>query len=144
MRFTPLILLPALPILFGARLHAAPAAPVDYAAKIAPLFQEHCIDCHGKDDPDGEFNLESFETLIKGGKAGKVLAPGNAQDSLLVKFLEGRSGKTGKNQFMPPGKKEHLKADEIALIRQWIDGGAPAPAMEKKPADLIASLPKIA
>ena len=40
------------------------AEPVDYAAKIAPLFQEHCVDCHGKDDPEGEFNLETFENLM--------------------------------------------------------------------------------
>src|SRR3954471_15713212 len=89
------------------------AEPVDFAAKIAPLFQEHCVDCHSKDDPDGEFNLETFEGLLKGGKAGKVIEPGQAQDSLIVKFLEGRSGKEGKNKFMPPGKKEHLKPDEI-------------------------------
>jgi len=120
------------------------ATPLDYAARIAPLFQEHCIDCHGNDDPDGEFNLETFESLMKGGKDGKAIIAGNAQESRLVKFLEGRSGKTGKNQFMPPGKKEHLKPEEIALIRQWIDAGAPAPAAEKKPAELIASLPKIA
>ena len=101
------------------------------------------MDCHGKDDPDGEFNLETFENLLKGGKAGKVIVPGKAQDSLLVKFLEGRSGKEGKNQFMPPGKKEHLKPDEIALIREWIDGGAAAPAAHAKPADLLARLPKI-
>jgi mono/diheme cytochrome c family protein len=120
------------------------AAPVDYAAKIAPLFQEHCIDCHGKDDPEGEFNLESFADLMKGGKAGRAIEPGKAEDSLLVKFLEGRSGKKGKNQFMPPGKKEHLKSDEIGLIRQWIDAGAPPPAVERNPADVIAALPKIA
>jgi len=107
-----------------ARLVAAPA-PVDFAAKIAPLFEEHCIDCHSADDPDGELSLETFESLLKGGKTEKAIMPGNAQDSLLVKFLEGRSGKEGKNKFMPPGKKEHLKADEIALIRQWIDAGAP-------------------
>src|SRR6188474_2602141 len=82
--------------------------PVDFAAKIAPLFEEHCVDCHSKDDPDGEFNLETFEGLLKGGKTSKAIEPGKAQDSLLVKFLEGRSGKTGKNKFMPPGNKEHL------------------------------------
>src|SRR3954462_7846111 len=92
------------------------AATVDYAAKIAPLFEEHCVDCHAKDDPDGEFVIETFEGLMKGGKTeGGAIKPGNAQDSLLVKFLEGRSGKEGKNKFMPPGKKEHLKAEEIAL-----------------------------
>jgi WD40 repeat protein len=127
----------------SARLVAAPA-PVDFAAKIAPLFEEHCIDCHSADDPDGELSLETFESLLKGGKTEKAIMPGNAQDSLLVKFLEGRSGKEGKNKFMPPGKKEHLKADEIALIRQWIDAGAPAPAAPAKLADVLANLPKIA
>jgi len=123
---------------------ALPAAePVDFAAKIAPLFQEHCVDCHSKDDPDGEFNLETFEGLIKGGKTGKAFEAGQSQESLIVKFLEGRSGKEGKNKFMPPGKKEHLKPEEIAMIRQWIDAGAKPPAAPLKPADLLARLPKI-
>ena len=102
------------------------------------------MDCHGNDEPDGELNLETFAALMKGGKDGKAIVPGNAGDSRLVKFLEGRSGKTGKNQFMPPGKKEHLESGEIELIRQWIDAGAPAPVAERTSADLIASLPKIA
>jgi sugar lactone lactonase YvrE len=120
------------------------AETVDYAAKISPLWQEHCLDCHSHDDPDGDLVMETFASLMKGGKAGKAVIPGNAQDSLLVKFLEGRSGKTGKNQFMPPGKRDHLKSDEIALIRAWIDAGAPAPAVELTTADALAKLPKIA
>src|SRR4051812_45355562 len=131
----------ALGLVSAPRLPAA--EPVDFAAKIAPLFQEHCVDCHSKDDPDGEFNLETFEGLIKGGKTGKAFAAGQSQDSLIVKFLEGRSGKEGKNKFMPPGKKEHLKPEEIAMIRQWIDAGAKPPAAPLKPADLLARLPKI-
>jgi WD40 repeat protein len=123
---------------------AVAAEPVDFAAKIAPLFEEHCIDCHAADDPDGEFSLETYQSLLKGGKTGKAIEPGNAQDSLLVKFLEGRSGKEGKNKFMPPGKKEHLAPDQIALIRQWIDSGAKAPNAPAKPVDVLASLPKIA
>jgi len=126
----------------GGTLCATPAS-VDFAAKIAPLFQEHCIDCHAADEPDGDFNMESFEALMKGGKAGAAVIAGNAQDSLLVKFLEGRSGKEGKNQFMPPGKKEHLSTENIALIRQWIDAGALPPAAAAKPVDLLANLPKI-
>ncbi|MEY4483062.1 MAG: hypothetical protein RL693_514, partial [Verrucomicrobiota bacterium] len=123
---------------------ALSAEPVDYAGKITPIFQEHCVDCHAADDPDGEFNLESYEALVKGGKAGKAIIPGNAEDSLLVKFLEGRSGKEGKNQFMPPGKKEHLSAEQIALIKDWINAGALPPAAPMKPSDVLAKLPKIA
>jgi WD40 repeat protein len=133
----------AIAVFASTRLFAAPA-PIDYAAKIAPLFEEHCVDCHSKDDPDGEFVIETFDGLMKGGKTEKAIKPGNAQESLLVKFLEGRSGKEGKNKFMPPGKKEHLKDDEIALIRQWIDAGALPPANPAKVADVLANLPKIA
>lgn len=141
MRLPPLLTISLLGV--ANRLAAAPA-PVDFAAKIAPIFEEHCIDCHAVDDPDGEFSLETFKTLLKGGKTGKAITPGHAQDSLLVKFIEGRSGKEGKNKFMPPGKKEHLKPEEIALIRQWIDAGAPAPSTPAKLADVLANLPKIA
>jgi mono/diheme cytochrome c family protein len=123
---------------------ASVSAAVDYAAKIAPLFQEHCVDCHGKDDPDGDLVLETYDALLKGGENGKAIEPGKAQDSLLVKFLEGRSGKEGKNKFMPPGKRDHLKPEEIALIRQWIDAGAPAPAAERTLTEVLGSLPKIA
>ena len=120
------------------------AAPIDYAAKIAPLFQEHCVDCHASDDADGEFVIETYAALLKGGETGQAIVPGNAQDSLLVKFLEGRSGKDGKNKFMPPGKREHLKPEEIALIRQWIDAGAPAPAAERSLTEVLQTLPRIA
>ncbi len=119
------------------------AEPVDYAAKIAPIFQEHCVDCHSADEPDGEFNLETYEALFKGGKTGKDIIAGNADDSLLVKFLEGRSGKEGKNQFMPPGKKAHLSPEQIAIIKDWINAGALPPAAPMKPSDVLAKLPKI-
>lgn len=122
---------------------SATASDIDYAAKIAPLWQEYCIDCHVSDDADGGFNMESFDAMMKGGENGVAIIPGNAQESLLVKFLEGRSGKEGKNQFMPPGKKEHLKAEEITQIRQWIDAGAKAPTVESKTTDVLSTLPKI-
>jgi len=133
-------LLLALP---GSVLRAADA-PVDFAAKIAPIFEARCVDCHAGDDAEGEFSLETYELLRKGGKAGKAIEPGKAEDSLLVKFIEGRSGKEGKNKFMPPGKKEHCTPEEIALIRQWIDAGAQAPAAPTKLVDVLAKLPKIA
>ena len=72
---------------------------------------------------------------------GAAIVPGKSAESLLVKFLEGRSGKEGKNQFMPPGKKKHLEPAEIALIRAWIDAGAKPSATG---AALTLNIPKIA
>jgi len=120
------------------------AAPIDYAKQVQPLFETYCTDCHAAGDADGDFALDTYAALMKGGENGPALLAGKADDSLLVKFLEGRSGKTGKNQFMPPGKRDHLKPEEIALIKQWINEGALGPVTTTAPTDPMAKLPKIA
>jgi len=120
-----------LSLVFIATTHAQ---TVDYTKQIAPLLDAYCIDCHSADDADGEFVSETFAALMKGGKEGVAIVPGKANDSMLVKFLEGRSGRGGKNEFMPPGKREKLKPEEIALIKAWIDAGAKGPLVaEGKP-----------
>lgn len=119
------------------------AQTVDYAQQIAPLWDAYCIDCHSADDADGGFALDTFAALVKGGEEGAALVPGKADESLLVKFLEGRSGRGGKNEFMPPGKRDKLKPEEIALIKSWINTGAKGPATEAKPAARVVVTPKI-
>ena len=132
---------PSLALLLVA-VSSALAAPVNYDKQIAPLFADRCADCHAGSDSDGDFALDTFDALMKGGKTGRAIEPGKADESLLVKFLEGRSGKTGKNQFMPPGKKEHLSDAETALVRQWISEGAKASGGQ--PVTPLANLPKVA
>ncbi|MEI9896249.1 MAG: c-type cytochrome domain-containing protein [Chthoniobacter sp.] len=123
-------------------LHAV--EPVDYAAKIAPIFEERCVDCHAGDDAEGEFSLETYEALIKGGKAGKAFEPGEGGGFLDREISRGPQRQGGEEQVHAAGKKEHLKPEEIALIRQWIDAGAQPPAAPMKIADVLARLPKIA
>ncbi len=111
------------------------AAEADFDQHIFPLLDKHCIECHSADDADGGLNMETFAGLMKGGESGAAVAAGKAEESLLVKFLEGRSGVEGKNRFMPPGKREHLKPDEIAIFKQWILAGAKGPStVAQKPA----------
>ena len=126
---------------FAASSHAQ---DVDYAKQIVPLWDAHCIDCHSADDADGGFALDTFAALVKGGEEGAALVPGKAEESLLVKFLEGRSGRGGKNEFMPPGKRDKLKPEEIALIKSWINAGAKGPASEAKAGPRVVVTPKIA
>ncbi len=137
------LLTPILPILVFAAA-AAHAQTVDYTKQIAPLFDTYCIDCHSADDADGEFVLDTFAALMKGGKEGVAIVAGKGNESMLVKFLEGRSGRGGKNEFMPPGKREKLKPEEIALIKVWIDAGAKGPIIaEGKPMPKEVITPKI-
>ena len=120
------------------------AQSVDYTKQIAPLWDTYCIDCHSADDADGELVLDSFAALMKGGKEGAAITAGKGNESMLVKFLEGRSGRGGKNEFMPPGKREKLKPEEIALIKTWIDAGAKGPIIaEGKPMPKEVITPKI-
>lgn len=120
------------------------AQTVDYTKQIAPLLETYCIDCHSADDADGEFALDTFAALMKGGEEGVAIVAGKADDSLLVKFLEGRSGRGGKNEFMPPGKREKLKPEEIALIKAWINAGAKGPLVAgAKPMPKEVITPKI-
>src|SRR5687768_9602627 len=97
----------------------------DYAA-VDAIFVRSCVECHATDEPEGNLVLESFESLMKGGETGPSVVPGKSSDSLLVKLVEGFEA-GGKKKIMPPGKREKLKPEEIALIRGWIDAGAKPP-----------------
>ncbi len=106
---------------------AQAAAPTNDYAAVAAIFTEHCLDCHESKEPEGKLVLETFESLMNGGESGPSIVPGKSSDSLLVKLIEGSIEEDGKRKIMPPGKRAKLKPAEIALIRVWIDAGAPAP-----------------
>ncbi len=89
-------------------------AAVQFDKAIAPLLAARCLDCHGGSKPRGGLDLSRREAARAGGDSGRVIVPGDAAASLLWKHV--RDGK------MPP--KKPLTADEKALLRRWIDGGA--------------------
>ena len=43
--------------------------------RVNAIFREHCLDCHGSQDPEGHFVLEDFDSLMKGGEIGTALIP---------------------------------------------------------------------
>ncbi|MCI0535874.1 MAG: hypothetical protein L0Z50_11680, partial [Verrucomicrobiales bacterium] len=118
----------------------AQSAP-DFAA-VQTLFNQHCLDCHAAQDPEGKLVMEDFETLMKGGESGTVLIPGKSDESLIVRMIEGKAERDGKKKTMPPGKRKKLEPAEIETIKQWIAGGARPPAQPLAKAAEIA-VPKI-
>src|ERR1043165_4055035 len=106
----------------------APAFAADAVAKatysqVRAIFAQHCLSCHDSKEQEAGLILETHQSLLKGGDDGTVIVPGKAADSLLVQQIEHT-----KKPFMPPPKKgDKLSAQEIAVIRAWIDAGAPAP-----------------
>jgi len=90
---------------------------ISYARQIAPLLQEKCIPCHNHTVRQGGLNLESFDTLMSGGKSGQIIVPGKSAESRLAKMIDGTL-----EPRMPLG--DELTRDEISLIKAWIDRGA--------------------
>jgi mono/diheme cytochrome c family protein len=107
----------------------APAAAadlaVDYAREIKPLLTRSCVDCHGPVKQRSGLRVDTVAALKEGGNSGPAIVPGRADESRLVHAV------TGANDVirMPP-KEPHLTPAEIAVIKQWIDEGAKAPAEE--------------
>lgn len=98
---------------------------VTYAADIKPIFDKSCVKCHGVERPKAKLRLDSLEGAMKGSADGKVIEPGKSAESILVHNVA-RLGE--EDYWMPPpdnkAKIPPLTADEIGLIRAWIDQGA--------------------
>ena len=87
------------------------SGPASYDSNIGALFTEKCGACHGA-AASGGLNLTTYATLMKGGKDGAVVVPNDSANSLLVKI------QSEKHFF-------NLSSEELDLVKQWIDAGAP-------------------
>ena len=92
---------------------------VDFAKEIKPIFENSCIECHGRGKGEGGFKIDSRETLLKGGDSGPAILVGKSADSLLIELVQG----VDPDSRMPE-KGSHLTPQQIGLLRAWIDQGA--------------------
>jgi hypothetical protein len=86
------------------------------ARQAVAILQTRCVVCHGKDKESG-LDLRTREGLLKGGSRGAAIKPGDADESLLYRFVTGEE-----KPRMPLG--EELSEYQIGLLKQWIDKGA--------------------
>ena len=93
---------------------------VSFARDVAPMLIENCKGCHiaGR-QAQGNFRMDTFAQLLRGGDSGKVIVSDKPDESLLVKKLKGESG-----QRMPAGGRPALAPEKIELISTWIREGA--------------------
>src|SRR5262245_33728046 len=73
--------------LVTARLSAAEPDFNLFESKIRPVLVERCYECHSEKQKKGGLRLDSKAALLKGGDSGKVIVPGRASGSLLIKAL---------------------------------------------------------
>jgi Cytochrome c551/c552 len=111
------------------RVHAGAdneaARPEFYTTKVRPIFQENCYRCHGGMNRRGGLSLATRAGIMKGGKDGVVIVPGDPGTSLLVKLIR-HEGPTPDPKPMPP--KTKLSDADIATVERWVRAGAVMPA----------------
>lgn len=118
---------------------ARKSAGLTYGKDIFPVLQANCIICHSDlGGTLGGLDMTTYENLMKGGDNGPVLAPGRSAESRLIQMVEGK-----RPPKMPP--KGDLKPEYIALLRAWIDAGAPKGTVTAAAAvaDPLRNLPDI-
>ena len=98
-----------------------------YAQHIHPVLDANCVGCHGARKGEGGLRLDTYESLMRGGKDGAVIVARSADKSLLLTRV---SLPDGDAHRMPAEGRPPLKPNEIAWIRAWIADGASSSAKE--------------
>jgi mono/diheme cytochrome c family protein len=117
---------------------------VTYATDIRPIFEKTCFKCHGPTRQQRRLRLDSLEAVLKGCEDGPVIFPGKSDKGDLVLEITGMGDHDmppwpspapllsrerpptpppaiGEDGLPPP---KPLTAEQIGLIRAWIDQGA--------------------
>lgn len=103
---------------FTSTAAAADAPKVTYADHVLPILRAKCLSCHNTDKKSGGLDLSNFTAVKAGGGSGEIFDPGNAGASILWKVINHEE-----EPKMPPNS-EKLPAEMLAVIKNWIDGGA--------------------
>jgi hypothetical protein len=103
-------------------LNSSVKRPIDFDRDVRTILSKHCYACHGPGKQKGGLRLDLNSAALKGGDSGAAIVPGKSGESLIVRLTSGQE----EDRVMPP-KGERLSAQQIAILRDWIDRGASWP-----------------
>ncbi|NBV33252.1 MAG: hypothetical protein EBR81_05520 [Proteobacteria bacterium] len=109
---TPLVLLGTAAFVLQAT--AAVPEKVTFEDHVLPILQNACNNCHNPDKKKAGLDLTTYGGALLGSDGGKVVLPGDAAASLLLKCVKGTE-----EPVMPP-KGDRLNANDIAVLERWI------------------------
>ncbi|MBI3696831.1 MAG: DUF1549 domain-containing protein, partial [Acidobacteria bacterium] len=106
----------------------SPQALSFFETSVRPILSI-CQTCHNQRTRTSGLSLESRDDVLTGGNRGPAVKPGVPNESRLIQAVEQQG-----ELKMPLGG--HLKDEQIAVLRQWIEQGVPWPedsAARKRP-----------
>jgi len=99
------------------------AAAPDFSREILPVFQQHCVKCHGPEKQKGGLRFDTRQGAFSPGDSGeRAIVPGHADQSRLLKLVLSKD-----DSERMPSKGDALSATQIDLLRRWVDAGAEWP-----------------
>jgi mono/diheme cytochrome c family protein len=117
-------------VLAGSALRPVAAAdqastPAFYTEKVRPILVINCGKCHFDMNHKGGLSLATKAGMMKGGRDGVVVVPGDPANSKLVKLIR-HEGPPDDPKPMPP-KVPKMSEEDIAVIERWVKAGAVMP-----------------
>ena len=105
------------------------------------LLTRYCFTCHSANKHKSNLRLDSYASLMRGGKHGMVIKPGNIQSSELFRRI---TLPATDDDYMPKENKKPLSAAEVKLIELWIAADAsatlPLEAIKDAPSPTTAAI----
>jgi uncharacterized membrane protein len=92
-----------------------------FTSRVAPIFQDRCVTCHGPEKKKGKLRLDSFDYVMRGGKDGVVVKPGDPKGSEIFRRI---TLPRDHKDAMPAEGKPGLTTTQIKVIEFWIASGA--------------------
>ena len=105
---------------------------VSFNDDVKPILTASCLQCHngkGEGSKKSGFNVQDYNSIMKGTKFGPVVVAGESASSTLYRLID---HKADPKIQMPPhhdvtfaeGKTAPLEKEQIETIKKWIDQGA--------------------
>ncbi len=90
---------------------------------VVPVLLLRCTVCHGARKQEGELDLRSRASMVRGGKSGPAFVLGKPDESLMLKRI--RSGECPPQPRLVEAMVKPMEADEVGKLTRWIALGAP-------------------
>jgi hypothetical protein len=138
--FAPIIRITGLAIALTALECRADNDPLVYTGIIKPIMANTCVSCHGEKKQKKHLRLDSLAAIMKGGKDGAVVVPGNVDKSDFIDRIE---LDLKDDDHMPPQGKPQLTDKQILVLEWWVKAGAPGDvplSSVKAPDDVKAAM----
>lgn len=95
------------------------ARSVDFVADVQPIFARACYSCHGAQKQESDYRLDRRASALAGGAIGGAILPGKSAESPLIRYVAGLDA-----DMKMPVEGQPLTAEEVGMLRAWIDQGA--------------------